>query len=85
MPLILKQLLSSEKFLYAVLLWQIPMLVFVFMGKVSIEAWREDALWALGILIGGKTVQGTAATIVNGKQPPTDGAPPKIKLAKKEP
>ena len=67
MPLILKNLLNSEKFIYVLLLWQIPMLVLVWQGRVSVDEWRQDALWALGILIGGKTVQGTAAVIANGK------------------
>lgn len=86
MPQILRNLVSSEKFMYVVLLWCVPMLVFTFMGKVTIEQWREDSLWALGMLLAGKTLQGTAAAIVNGKKPAGDDPGNVVKIKpKKEP
>lgn len=68
MPLILRQLFASEKFVYVSVLFMIPLTVFTIMGKVSIEEWRHDALWALGFLVGGKTIQG-AAEKLSGRTP----------------
>lgn len=79
MPQILRNLLGSEKFMYVLLLWCVPMLVFTLMGKLTIEQWREDSLWALGMLLAGKTVQGTAAALA--KKPPGE---PNAKTSKKE-
>jgi hypothetical protein len=78
MPSVLKQLFSSEKFLYVLVLFMVPLTVFTAMGKVSIEAWRHDALWALGFLVGGKTIQGAAQSIGMGMMGPDEPpAPPK--------
>lgn len=76
MPEILKQLFGSEKFMYVLILWQIPITVLAFMGKISVDAWRQDALWALGILIGGKTIQGSAASVAGALTKPTDSVTP---------
>lgn len=84
MPQVLKQLLGSEKFLYVVLLWCLPMLVFTCLGKVTITQWREDSLWALGMLLAGKTLQGTAAAIANGKKPTGDDPGNVVKIKPKK-
>ena len=63
MPLILRQLLGSEKFLYTAVLFMLPITVFTALGLMTVAEWRNDALWALGILMGGKTIQGVADKI----------------------
>ena len=65
MPLILKQLLGSEKFLYVALLFMGPLTVMAFLGMVTVEQWRHDAFWSLSLLIGGKTVQGATTAIAS--------------------
>ena len=63
MPQIIKQLMNSEKFVYVSTLYMFPLTIFCFMGKVSITEWNESALWAVGILVGGKSIQGAAAAL----------------------
>jgi hypothetical protein len=67
-PLILRQLISSEKFLYVVL-FMLPITVFTALGLMTVDDWRHDALWALGMLISGKTVQGVADRIAAPRAP----------------
>jgi hypothetical protein len=62
-PVILRQLLGSEKFIYVSVLFMLPITIFTMMGLMTIDDWRHDALWALGFLIGGKTIQGVADRI----------------------
>ena len=83
LPLILRQVLGSEKFVYVSLLFMIPLTVFAFMGKVSIDAWRHDALWAVGFLVGGKTIQGAAENI--GGRRAADTPPARAHKAKETP
>lgn len=60
MPTIFKQIFNSEKFWYVALLFMAPITMFTAMGLMTIVDWRHDALWALSLLIGGKTLQGVA-------------------------
>lgn len=58
----IKGLLGSEKAIAAGVL-VVAATVLVITGKMSIAEWREYSLWCLGIYTGGKTIQGTAASI----------------------
>jgi hypothetical protein len=69
MPLVLRQLFASEKFWYVVLLFMAPITAFTAMGIMTVDAWRHDALWAVGVLVGGKSIQGAAASF-SGRSAP---------------
>lgn len=79
MPQILSNLLNSEKFIYVALLWMLPITVFAAMGSISIDEWRHDALWGIGILVGGKSLQGGLAALGGSKPAEAD----KVDAAKK--
>ena len=60
----IKALISSEKAIAAGVLVFISTL-FVIIGKMTVEQWNEYTLWALGIYVGGKTVQGATQAVAS--------------------
>lgn len=63
MPPVFKDLLGSQKFIAISVLFMVPITVFTALHLMTIEAWRHDALWAIGFLISGHTLEGVAASI----------------------
>jgi hypothetical protein len=72
MPTVFKDLLGSQKFIAVSVLFMLPITVFTALGLMSIEAWRHDALWALGFLISGHTLEGVAASIAQPRPASAD-------------
>jgi len=64
---VLKDFFSSEKGVFAYLAPLVIATVFVFTGRVTEQEWMEFALYLAGIYTTGKTVQGSAKVIANGK------------------
>jgi hypothetical protein len=71
-PVILKNILGSEKAL-ATLIPTVGVTVALLMGKVSYEEWSQFSLIAMGIYVGGKTIQGSAAVLAAKPAAPTKG------------
>lgn len=63
-PEVVKNFLASEKAVAAGLL-VVAATVFVLIGKISFADWQNYTQNLLGIYVAGKTIQGTAAVIVN--------------------
>lgn len=63
----LKNLLGSEKGLVGLLLI-VAVSVLAGFGKVTFEDWQEYTLYVFGVYVGGKTIQGVAATIAGAKR-----------------
>jgi hypothetical protein len=83
MPLIWRQVFGSEKFVYTALLFMLPITIFTAMGLMTVADWRHDALWALGMLLSGKTLQGMADRI--GAPRSASGATPTAALPEPPP
>jgi len=69
---VIKDMFHSEKGVFAYLLLLIVESVFLILGKISYAEWQEFSLYLAGIYVGGKTIQGAAATVASGKS--TDAA-----------
>lgn len=70
-PLVIKQLLGSEKAVVALAVLA-AVTVLVVVGKITIDEWMAYTQVIVAVYIGGKAVQGAAASI--GKN--TDKSPP---------
>ena len=70
MPQVLKDLFRSEKAVVAFTIL-LAITVFVALGKMTVDEWRVDALWILGIYTGGKTAQGVADAVARRNAPAT--------------
>jgi hypothetical protein len=71
-PNVLLDALSSRKFIYVSFLFMLPITVFTAMGMMSIVDWRHDALWAIGFLISGHTLESVAASIAQPRPSSAD-------------
>lgn len=69
MPLfqVLRNFVGSEKAVAAGLL-VIAATVLTVLGKMTLSEWQDYSLWCLGIYTGGKTVQGAASVMANGRK-----------------
>jgi hypothetical protein len=68
---VLKELLSSEKAIFVGLLI-VAATVLTGMGKMTIDQWIAYTEWMAVTYVAGKTIQGTAAVIKNGKKDSSD-------------
>ena len=79
---VLKSLFSSEKFVVVAFLFMLPLTIFAALGKIPIDAWRHDALWAIGFIVGGSATDTIASAISSGSSPVESSAPSAPSAAK---
>ena len=76
---VIKNFMASEKGILALALI-IGATVLTALGKMPLPEWQEYSIYIFGIYVGGKSIQGAASVIANGKK--TDGKSTKAKIAK---
>lgn len=72
---VLKSFLNSEKAVASGVL-VIAATVLVAVGKITVQEWMDYTEVLLGIYVGGKALQGSAAAIAAARKPPEAAAAP---------
>lgn len=74
MTAVLKNFLGSEKAI-ATFIPVLGVTIALLMGKVTYDQWSDFSLIAMGIYVGGKTIQGSAAALAAKPSAPAGAGP----------